>query len=119
MFNILEKLTVYCINNTGVEMNSNINREKVLSELRLLKPDFERDYGITRIGLFGSVARNEIHEDSDIDVVIEMREPDLFYMVHIKEILENNFKRSVDVIHIRENMNEYLKKRIQAEAVYV
>jgi predicted nucleotidyltransferase len=101
-------------------MNSNrIDRDSVLSELKLLKPDFERNYGLTRIGLFGSVARNEIRDDSDIDVVIEMREPDLFYMVHIKEILENDFKRSVDVIHYRDNMNEYLKKRIQSEALYV
>ena len=87
--------------------------------MRLLKPEFEKNYGITRLGLFGSIARNEIHENSDIDIVVEMREPDLFYMVHIKEILENDFKRPVDVIHFRENMNKYLKTRIQAEALYV
>jgi predicted nucleotidyltransferase len=99
--------------------NNHINRESILSELRLLKPEFEKNYGITRLGLFGSIARNEIHENSDIDIVVEMREPDLFYMVHIKEILENDFKRPVDVIHFRENMNKYLKTRIQAEALYV
>ncbi len=96
-----------------------INRETVLNELSLLKPDFEKKYGITRIGLFGSFARNEIRDDSDIDVVIEMREPDLYFMVHIKEILENDFNRHVDLIHFSENMNGYLKKRILAEAVYV
>ncbi len=94
------------------------NRETILKELRRLKPDFEQQYGVTRIGIFGSVARNEIREDSDVDVVVEMRDPDLFYMVHIKEALENNLKRPVDVIRYRTMMNRYLRARIDREAVY-
>jgi len=94
------------------------NRETILEELRRLKPDFEQRYGVTRIGIFGSVARNEIREDSDVDVVVEMRDPDLFYMVHIKEALENNLKRPVDVIRYRTMMNRYLRARIDREAVY-
>ena len=35
-------------------------------------------YGITKIGIFGSVARNEQTEDSDVDVCVEMKKPDLF-----------------------------------------
>ena len=96
-----------------------INRELVLEELRILKPSFEKQYGVTRIGIFGSLARNEIREDSDIDVVVEMREPDLFYMVHIKETLEEDLKRPVDIIRYREKMNNYLKARIDREAIYV
>jgi predicted nucleotidyltransferase len=91
----------------------------VLSELSLLKSEFEKKYGVTRIGIFGSVARNEMREDSDIDIVVEMSEPDLFTMVHIKETLENDFHRHIDLVHYRENMNAYLKKQIQAEALYV
>jgi len=94
------------------------NRETILEELRRLKPDFEQRYGVTRIGIFGSVARNEIREDSDVDVVVEMRDPDLFYMVHIKETLENNLKRPVDIIRYRAMMNRYLRARIDREAVY-
>jgi uncharacterized protein len=99
-----------------VDSNS---REAVLQELKRLKPDLERQYGVTKIGIFGSIARNETREDSDVDVVVEMREPDLFYMVHIKEALEATFKRPVDVIRYRTMMNRYLKARIDREAVYV
>lgn len=94
-------------------------RKVVLEELKRLKPDLERQYGVTKIGIFGSVARNEIRGDSDVDVVVELREPDLFYMVHIKEMLEERFKRPVDVIRYRGMMNKYLKARIDREAVYV
>jgi hypothetical protein len=80
------------------------NRETILQELRRLKPDLEQQYGVTKIGILGSFARNEIHRDSDVDVVVEMREPDLFYMVHIKETLEESFRRPVDVIRYRAMM---------------
>ena len=95
------------------------NRETILKQLRRIKPDLEQRYGVTKIGIFGSFARNEIREDSDVDVVVEMREPDLFYMVHIKEALEESFKMPVDVIRYREMMNSRLKARIDREAVYV
>jgi predicted nucleotidyltransferase len=95
------------------------NRENILQELRRIKPDLAKLYGVTKIGIFGSFARNEIREDSDVDVVVEMCEPDLFYRVHIKEALEKSFKMSVDVIRYREMMNSRLKARIDREAVYV
>jgi len=96
-----------------------INREAVLQELQKLKSDLEKRYGVTKIGIFGSFARNEIREGSDVDVVVEMNEPDLFYMVHIKEALEQRFRIPVDVIRYRAMMNKYLKARIDREAIYV
>lgn len=92
--------------------------DAILRELKKHESEFERQYGVTRIGIFGSAARDELREDSDIDVVVEMREPDLFYVVHIKETLEEDFKRPVDVIRYRESMNRYPKARIDREARY-
>lgn len=96
-----------------------LSKDAVLQELRNLKPELEKKYGVTRIGIFGSLARNEARDDSDIDVVVEMREPNLFYMVHIKELLEQDFNRHIDIIRYREKMNTYLKARIDREALYV
>ena len=99
--------------------NNVLNRESVLAELRNHRSEFKRLYGVTKIGVFGSAARNEIRSNSDIDVVVEMQEPDLFHMVHIKETLEKDFHRPVDVIRYRKAMNPYLKARIDREAYYV
>jgi predicted nucleotidyltransferase len=96
-----------------------IHRDLALDALRKYKNDFEKQYGVTRIGIFGSVARDEAKDDSDVDIVVEMKKPDLFYMVHIKETLENEFHRPVDIVHYRDKMNVYLKERIHSEAVYV
>ncbi len=95
-----------------------LSRDDVLRELRNHLSQFERLYGVIKIGVFGSAARDELGKNSDIDVVVEMREPDLFYVVHIKETLEKNFQRPVDVIRYRDKMNRYLKARIDREARY-
>ncbi|HET6567130.1 MAG TPA: nucleotidyltransferase domain-containing protein [Rhodothermales bacterium] len=95
------------------------DREGVLEILSGYKPEFERLYGVTALGIFGSVARGEARPDSDVDVVVQMREPDLFYMVHIKDTLEEALQAPVDIIRYRESMNAFLKKRIDRDAVFV
>lgn len=96
-----------------------LNLNEVLDVLKKRKPEFEAAYGVTAIGVFGSLARGQATLDSDVDVVIKMSKPDLFHMVHIKDELENDYKTHVDIIHYREKMNAFLKKRIDQEAVYV
>jgi len=70
-------------------------------------------------GIFGSVARGEATEESDIDICIETRNPDMFMLVHIKEDLQDIVQKSVDIVRLRERMNPYLKSRIDKEAIYV
>ena len=77
------------------------------------------EYQIRRIGVFGSVARNQMTETSDVDVVVELVEPDLFVLVGIKQDLEEILQRSVDIVRYRERMNQFLKQRIEQEAIYV
>ena len=88
----------------------------ILRKYRILKSDI---YGIIKIGIFGSVARNEQTEDSDVDVCVEMKKPDLFTMVHIKDDLQELFGKSVDIVRLRKNMNPMLLSRIQREGIYV
>jgi uncharacterized protein len=82
--------------------------------------DLNRDrYEIIRLGVFGSAARDDMNEESDIDVVVELGKPDLFYLIGIKQDLEEKFRRPVDIVRYRGTMNGFLKKRIDKEAVYV
>lgn len=96
-----------------------LNRDTILAELRRMKPEFSRRYGVNRMALFGSFAKDTANPDSDIDVVVELAEPDLFDLVHIKGDLESGLQRRVDVIPYTILMNGFLKARIQSEAVYV
>lgn len=96
-----------------------INREKVLELLRNYKYSNRSKYGIVELGLFGSVARNQAVDTSDVDICIKTTTPDMFALVHIKEELQTLLTNSIDLVRVRDRMNPYLKKRIEDEAIYV
>ena len=93
-------------------------KTEILEILHNYKKEFAAQYGILQIGIFGSVARGEVCKDSDVDVVVRISKPDLFMLVGIKNELEERFQRTVDIVLYSENMNQFLKKRIDAESVY-
>ncbi|GCL49238.1 hypothetical protein MC7420_2828 [Microcystis aeruginosa NIES-3804] len=99
-------------------MVDKITANDILEHLRTLKPELAERYAINRIGIFGSVAREETRPTSDIDIVVYMP-PDLLKRVRLKAELENLFGREVDVIRYRDSLNPYLKARIDREAIYV
>ena len=76
-------------------------------------------YGISRIGIFGSVARGEQTEESDVDVCVDLESPKLFNLVHIKDELSQLFGCNVDVVRFRQNMDALLKRDIMEEGIYV
>lgn len=102
-------------------MNSQtIDKDAVITILRSIKPKFQQSYGLRRIGLFGSVARGGGQGPaSDVDVVVDLERQDLFFLIGIKQELEETLRAEVDVVSYRQTMNPYLKRRIDAEAVYV
>ena len=76
-------------------------------------------YGISRMGIFGSVARGEQHEGSDVDICVEIDRPSIFTLVHIKEELEKLLKCPVDLVRLRNNMDELLRGCINKDGIYV
>ena len=74
---------------------------------------------ITRMGIFGSVARGEQTEDSDVDVYLETSQPNMFALVHIKEDLQSLFGCNVDIVRLRDHMDSFLRNRIEKEGIYV
>jgi len=96
-----------------------MEREEVLRAIMSFRDLKQDEFGIVRIGVFGSIARDEITSASDVDIVVELDHPDLFALVGIKQELEELLHRPVDVVRYRKRMNAYLKRQIEQEAVYV
>ncbi len=90
----------------------------IIQILRQFKNENDKKYSILSIGIFGSVARGSFKDQSDIDVVVELGNPDLFNLIGIKQELEERFHCPVDVVRYRDNMNGFLKHKIDQEAVY-
>ena len=96
-----------------------MNKDDVLTYLVEFKEKNRQKYHIVKLGLFGSLIREEAFEDSDIDIVVELEKPKMFDLIGIKQDLEETFHRSVDVVRMRKNMNQFLKNRIEKEVVFV
>jgi predicted nucleotidyltransferase len=93
-------------------------REEILQVLRDNKERFAEKYGVTKLGLFGSFARDEATEESDVDVCVEM--PPKFSAVEsVREELAASFQRHVDIVRLREELRELFKKRLERDAIYV
>ena len=75
-----------------------MNRQEILAALREYKRTNADKYGIRELGVFGSVARNEARDDSDVDLVVRIEKPDLFLLVGIKLDLEEHLHRPVDLV---------------------
>lgn len=96
-----------------------LSQNEIIETLARFQSRRKERYSIRRLGIFGSAARNQLHPDSDVDVVVELAEPDLLALVGIKQELETLLGYSVDIVRYREQMNEFLKQRIDQEAIYV
>jgi uncharacterized protein len=96
-----------------------MKRDDILAILREFKRDYAEKYGILEIGIFGSIARDDAREDSDVDICVKTITPNPFTLVHIREEIEGRVQKHVDIIRVREKMNPFLKERIEKEARYV
>ena len=96
-----------------------MSRSDILKILNEFKENHAEEYGILLIGVFGSVARDQATEKSDVDIFLKTKTPDPFNIVHIKEALEGVLRQHVDIVRLRDKMNPSLKSRIEKDAVYV
>jgi hypothetical protein len=75
-----------------------MSRDEIAGLLREKYPYLNAEYGIMKIGLFGSYARDSSCETSDVDIVVEFQKPIGFKFVELAEYLENLLGRKVDVL---------------------
>lgn len=76
-------------------------------------------YQVKEIGIFGSYARSEQTETSDVDVLVEFFEtPSLLKFVNLENYLTDNLGVKVDLVH-RAGLKPRIKERVLAEAIYL
>jgi hypothetical protein len=91
--------------------------DDILAYLRQSRERFAQLYSVRRIGIFGSAARGEAREDSDLDVLVEMSEPTFDRYMDLKFELEDAFGASVDLV-LSDTIKERLRPIIEQEVVY-
>ena len=88
--------------------------------IKLVKNNSESlasQFGVRRLGLFGSCARGQEIEDSDVDVLVEFDVKTFDNYMELKFFLESEFGRSVDLV-IYEALKAELRNEILSEVTY-
>ncbi len=91
-------------------------RTEVLETLEGKVPALRR-LGVRRLGLFGSVARGQASEASDLDFVVELDEKTFDRYMELKLYLEELFGCQVDLV-LADSIKPRLRSTILGEAVY-
>ena len=95
-----------------------IDRTECIRKLETCKNVVADKLGVRSMRLFGSVARNEQNESSDVDVCVEM-EPSLLRRSGLKIYLEELLNCKVDVLRIHKNMDSYLVQQIERDGILI
>jgi len=88
--------------------------------LRNFKQLHAFEYGITRMGIFGSVARSEQTGESDVDIYFETdKKLSLFRMGGLMYDLKELLGVPIDLVHNKNDFSDSFKKQIEKDIIYV
>jgi predicted nucleotidyltransferase len=76
-------------------------RAEILEILRREKPELVRRYGLKRLALFGSYAREDQREDSDVDILVEIEPTIGLRFVELADRIEDAIGIRTDVVSRR------------------
>lgn len=94
-----------------------ITKEEILGFLRENRSFFEKEFGASNFILFGSYARDEATEKSDIDLLIDMDKKSFDKRFKLKELLEKEFEKKVDLLY-KDSVRTFIMRNIQDEFIY-
>jgi len=93
-----------------------MTRDEILKKLEE-NGEVIRGFGVIRIGIFGSYARNEQKEASDIDFLVEFDDATLQNYLNLKDFLERLFGCSVDIV-FADTVKPRLRPIIFGQVIY-
>lgn len=80
--------------------------------------ELQTKFGITSMRLFGSVARGDHHEGSDVDIYVTMP-PKFFNYIEAAQYLEHLLGCRVDLICDHKNLRPFFKKQIEQDGINI
>ena len=98
-------------------------KEKAIEQYtQLLKdglPDLEESYHVKQLGVFGSAARGEMREKSDVDILVEFSEPiGMFKFIDLERRLSDALSKKVDLV-TKDALKPSTREQILNEVIYV
>jgi len=92
--------------------------QEIMNFLQEKKPYLREEFGVLSIGLFGSYAKGTQGPKSDVDLLVELKEPRFDYIAGLQLYLEENLGKPIELVRKRSSLNERLLKRIKTQIHY-
>lgn len=89
----------------------------VIETLRSHEPEIRKRFYVKRIGVFGSFARGEQKETSDVDILVEFEKPTFDNFMNLAFFLEDLFQRKVDLV-TPNSLSPYIGPHVKNEVVW-
>ncbi len=99
------------------DVKGTVDTMDVISIIKDNRKAIHRRFGVKRIGVFGSYARGEGREASDIDVLVEFREPTFKHFMGLVFYLEELLGRPVDLVTVKA-LSPYIAPMVKKEVVW-
>lgn len=93
-------------------------REYYISQLTSHAEELKKIFGVKTLRLFGSLARNEQKEGSDVDVCVEI-EPKAYLVSKLRRYLEELLQCPVDIVRLHDHINPFLLKEIEKDSIQI
>lgn len=91
---------------------------EIKKALGQLKPELDRKYHVSSIGLFGSVVRDDFRPESDIDIIVDFNGKIGIEFIDLADYIESTLQKKVDLVSRKGIKDKYFKE-IEPEIVYV
>jgi len=89
-----------------------VTEQEILDILRAEKSYLREQFGLLSVGLFGSFAKGTQGSESDVDLLVELKEPRFDFLVGIQLHLEEKIGKHVELIRKRPGLSERFLKRV-------
>ena len=90
---------------------------RIIRTIGKIRNELSSRFTVQRIGVFGSFARGSAVSESDVDILVELKEPTFDHYMDLKFYLEEMLGRSVDLV-LHDAIKPRLKPIIEQEVVY-
>ena len=95
-------------------------KSAIFSRLEQTVPYLREDFGVKRIGIFGSFARGEQKRTSDVDILVEFANGQATFdnFMRLAFYLEELFSRKVDLLTVK-GIDRYIRSRVEGEVIWI
>jgi hypothetical protein len=96
-----------------------MDKEQIIEKIDKNLPFLKEKYNVKEMGLFGSVARGEEENSSDIDILVEFSSPIGFFdFIRLEDFLSGILGKKVDLVS-KKAIKPIIKNDILEETIYV